>query len=483
MRVGIRLMAVLAVHSTNADMYTAEDEEVLATMAAQAATALANARRYAESERERRTTEALADVARAVGESLRLGEVLRLILRHTVSLLGVEGACIALRTGDYLHIVAAAGTADVLSGVHLPLNTSLLGRCVQGNELVVLNEMSNEAPIARTVQQLARIQRIVMAPLGTGRGTIGAIAVMNRERPFDQDDAKVLQRLADQVAVAIDNARLFEEVEKATREWKVAFDTTASGIVVLEESLTVSRCNSRAAELCGMSIPGLLGQRFRDVLLGAADSPDASVIDACIARALRDGVPVRETVKDLVHGRLLTLLVSAHPDGGCVITFDDVTETTRLAELHRNVLETVSDPIIITGLNGRITFANPAAKALFEREHITDARTNELIPQDGLAAVLASEASVRRGARVRYECEVLRADGTRRNVQVSSTPLVELGVIRGTVACLRDITEQRADALARERSEVLYSRLVESASDAIFTVDLQGHFTSVNQDS
>lgn len=127
MRVGIRLIGVLAVHSTNADLYTAEDEEVLATMASQAATALANARRYAESERERRTTEALADVARAVGESLRLGEVLRLILRHSVSLLGVEGACIALRTGDYLHIVAAAGTADVLSGVHLPISFEFVG--------------------------------------------------------------------------------------------------------------------------------------------------------------------------------------------------------------------------------------------------------------------------------------------------------------------------------------------------------------------
>ncbi|WP_434479885.1 GAF domain-containing protein [Gemmatimonas sp.] len=101
-RVGIRLLGVLAVHSTNADMYTVEDEEMLATMASQAATAIANARRYAESERERRTTEALADVARAVGESLRLGEVLRLILRHAVSLLHVEGACIALRTGEYL---------------------------------------------------------------------------------------------------------------------------------------------------------------------------------------------------------------------------------------------------------------------------------------------------------------------------------------------------------------------------------------------
>ncbi|WP_156798879.1 GAF domain-containing protein [Gemmatimonas aurantiaca] len=481
MRVGIRLIGVLAVHSTNADLYTAEDEEVLATMASQAATALANARRYAESERERRTTEALADVARAVGESLRLGEVLRLILRHSVSLLGVEGACIALRTGDYLHIVAAAGTADVLSGVHLPISSSLLGRCVQGNELVVLNEMSNETPITRTVQQLARIQRVVMAPLGTGRGTIGAITVMNRERPFDQDDAKVLQRLADQVAVAIDNARLFEEVEKATREWKLAFDSTASGIVVLEESLTVSRCNSRAAELCGTTIPGLLGRRFRDVLLSSTDGPEATTIDASIARAMRDGAAVRETIRDHARGRLLSVLISAHPSGGCVITFDDVTDTARLAEQHRNVLETVSDAIVITDLNGQVTFANPAAKTLFQRRDLSAVPASDMIAPDWLATVTANEVAVRQGERVRYECEVLRADGSRRVVQVSSTPLVELGVIRGTVACLRDITEQRADALAREHSEVLYSRLVDSASDAIFTVDLEGRFTSVNQ--
>ncbi len=64
---GIHLVGVLAVHAASTDVFSAEDEEVLATMASQAATAIANARRYAESERERRQTEALADVARAVG--------------------------------------------------------------------------------------------------------------------------------------------------------------------------------------------------------------------------------------------------------------------------------------------------------------------------------------------------------------------------------------------------------------------------------
>jgi GAF domain-containing protein len=399
MRVGIRLIAVLAVHSSTADVYSDEDQEVLATMASQAATAIANARRYAESERERRTTEALADVARAVGESLRLGEVLRLILRHSVSLLGVEGACIALRTGEYLHIVAAMGSADVLSGLHLPIGASLVGRSVLNNELILLNEFGTDTQLSRVVSNLARVQRLVIAPLGTGRGTIGAISVLNRERPFDADDAKVLQRLADQVAVAIVNARLFEEVEKATREWKLAFDCSASGLVVLEESLTVSRCNARAAALCRSTIPALLGRRFREALVGSDDTAEGLNIDAFIARAMRDGVPVRGTVRVAGTGQLFSIIAAPHPDGGCVITFDDVSDASRIAEQHRAVLDTVSDAIVITGQNGRITFANPAAHTLFQRANLEGVAGDELIAPESVTVVRRHESLVRAGKR------------------------------------------------------------------------------------
>jgi PAS domain S-box-containing protein len=480
-RVGIRLLGVLAVHSSHVNVFSAEDEEVLSTMASQAATALANARRYAESERERRTTEALADVARAVGESLRLGEVLRLILRHSVSLLGVEGACIALRNGDYLHIVAAHGSADVLSGVHLPVASSLIGRAVESNELVLANEFTGDVALNKTVQHLARIQRTVIAPLVTGKGTIGGIAVINRERPFDQDDAKVLKRLADQVSVAIVNARLFEEIEKATQEWKVAFDSTASGIVVLDEARCVVRCNTRAAEMCGRTVSALLRTRFRDALVGPGDEADGRALDAFMERALDEGAPVREAVRDLATGRLFALLASPHPAGGLVITFDDVTESSRLAEQHGKVLDTVSDAIVITEVDGRIAFANPAAHALFQRLNLVGETAEPLVPGEWWPVVRANEQAVMRGEQPRYECEVLRRDGTRRSVQVATAPLYELGVIIGSVACLRDVTDHKADAVARERSEQLYRGVIENATDAIFTVDAEGRFTSVNR--
>lgn len=480
MLTGIQLAGVLAVHATSTEVFSAEDEEVLATMASQAATALANARRYAESERERRQTEALADVARAVGESLRLGEVLRLILRHAVSLLGVEGACIALRNEDYMHIVAAVGAADVLAGVHLPVGSSLLGTAVTANELIVCNDFPHDPRSSRTVQRLAQIQRTSIAPLITARGTIGALAVINRDTPFTGEDARVLQRLADHVAVAIVNARLFEEVERATREWKVAFDAIANGMVVLDDAMIVKRCNARAADLCQVPIQSLLGKSFGVTLLGSATTA-ASVFTALVQRSLTDGTPVREIVRDEPNARLFEFVVAPHPDGGCVVTFDDVTSAHRLAERHRRVLETVTDAIVITGLDGRIAFANAAAQALFRTEDVIGLATASLTAAESRAELSRRERAARDGSPQHYECTIQCADGTRRLVAVSSAPLFEVGRVTGTVACLRDVTDQHADAAALARSEANYERLLDSASDAIFTVDINGRFTSVNR--
>lgn len=477
---GIHLVGVLAVHASSTEVFSAEDEEVLATMGSQAATAIANARRYAESERERRQTEALADVARAVGESLRLGEVLRLILRHSVSLLGVEGACIALRNDDYMHIVAAVGAADVLAGVHLPMASSLLGRAVTDNELIVSNDFVNDPRSSRAVQRLAQIQRTAIAPLMTAQGTIGAIGIINREQPFTPDDARVLQRLADYVAVAIVNARLFEEVERATREWKVAFDAIASGMVVLDDAMLVKRCNARAAELCGVPIASLLAQPFGASLLGGG-VPAVATLEALVHRSLAEGERLREVVRDEAGGKLFEFMVAPHPDGGCVVTFDDVTSAHRLAERHRRVLETVTDAIVITGLDDCISFANAAAHTMFRMDQLVGRDAATLTAPESLDEVTRRVRDAREGAQQRYECTVLCADGERRHVAVSTAPLFELGQVTGTVACLRDMTDQRERAQALARSEANYEQLVESASDAIFTVDASGRFMSVNR--
>src|SRR5436853_192854 len=74
----------------------------------------------------------------------------------------------------------------------------------------------------------------------------------------------------------------------------------------------------------------------------------------------------------------------------------------------------------------------------------------------------------------------MRADGEERNVAVSTTPLVLDGDLVGTVATLRDITEEKGAQDALARSEARYRNLFESASDAIVTLDANGRFTTFN---
>lgn len=153
-----------------------------------------------------------------------------------------------------------------------------------------------------------------------------------------------------------------------------------------------------------------------------------------------------------------------------------------LEERYRRVVETTSDAIVITDLERRIAFANPAAIALFGYgDALIGMPVSHMLPEEMRDLVRRYEDLAIEGEPQRYEGSVIRADGSQRIVAITTAPLRELDRITGIVASLRDVTEERARTAALERSEARYTRLVESASDAIFTVDAEGRFTAMNR--
>jgi PAS domain S-box-containing protein len=478
MMVGIRLLGVIVLNSHQRAAYDAEDEEMLLTIGAHAATALHNARMYAESQREQRQAEALADIARAVGGSLRLGEVLQLILRHASALLRSQGGIVGLRRDDHVEVVAGNGPAGLMTGMHIPLQGSMCGRVLETGTWLVVDDVPQQPGVYRPAQRVADVRSMVMVPLTTAEGHIGVLGVGNRESRYTDADARVLQRLADHVAVAIVNARLFEEVDEATREWTVAFDAVASGMVVLDESGRIRRCNERALPLLGL--PHAAAARGKDFLTTLLGAPVADTARSTLSTTLERGEMVRATLRS-TGMRLFEVAASAHPAGGAVVTFEDVTARRALEERHRRVVETVSDAIVITDLKQRIAFTNPAAQALFGSAMLVGRPVRDFVDPADLETLRAVEDRALSGHAVHYTSSLLRADGVRREVEVSVAPLREVGEVTGLVASLRDVTEVRERAAALERSEARYTRLVESAPDGIFTLDEQGRFTSVNR--
>ena len=191
--------------------------------AQQVASIIENARLYEESQRERGRGEAMADVARAVGSSLRLGEVMQLSLRHAVALLRAQGATLGLLRGDQIMIVAGIGAGEVLIGAPVPVESSVSGRAIRDSVTIICNDAN--VPEAYGPSRIAaNVERTLVAPLFVNSGAIGALAVMNRDVEFTNEDAVVLQRLADQVAVAVTNARLYEEAQAAADRYRRAVE-------------------------------------------------------------------------------------------------------------------------------------------------------------------------------------------------------------------------------------------------------------------
>lgn len=482
---GRRLYGVVAVYAARPYAFDERDLDVLRTFGALAATLLSNTRLYTESERERRQSDALAEIARAVGESLRMGEVLRLILRHSMSLLGVEGAYVALARDEYLHIVSSLGAGELLSGLHLPVRTTLDGKAVREGTAIIANEARAHPGAYRPAYEVTAIEKLLVVPLVTARGTIGVLTVFNRAAPFSDDDARVLRRLADQVAVAIVNARLFEEVTEASREWTATFDAIGCGMVVVDDAGCIMRYNSRAVQLAGLDAPReLVGQSFYEAILHERREGDEK---APLERVAREGRLVRVTLSSGARGRVFDITAAPHPNGGAIVTFDDITATRSLSERNRLVVESAVDALLIADPDGVITFANLAAAELLGREELVGVSISDLVIPETSDEVtshiqIATSSTVgNAAASQRREYLVVRGDGERRVAAVSLAPLREGDRTTGVVVAMRDVTEERRARDAVSQTEARYRNLFDTVNDALFTLDARGAVTSANQ--
>ena len=476
---GAAILVVIAVESSTGIALDDADAELLATIGAQASVAISNARVYADSIRQRRQTEALSDVVRAVGESLQEDRVMPLILRHATALLRTDGATLSLLRGDTLEITAGVGVGNAMVGSRVPLRGSLSGRAVLSASSIIRDDVANDPENLLPGAARALVRNTIVVPLLSAQGPVGALSVFNRAAPFTDEDAELLQRLADQVAVAVVNARLFAEVAAATREWAVAFDSIGSGMVLLDKRGRIQRTNARARVHLRVELEeDVLGQDFHAALFG-----DNAACSQCVhASAIADGTVKRGAHDDRARGRVFDMTAAPHPLGGAVVTFEDVTEHRSLAERHRLVVETSRDAIVITDRARRITFANPAAHDLFARgPELIGLPTEQIVPAAQRAEVRGNEDRALAGEPQSYESVVVRPDGERRIVAIATAPLRELGEVTGIVASIRDVSDERRARDAVSQSEARYRNLFESATDAIYTLDVHGSFTSANQ--
>lgn len=221
LKVAGRVIGVLDAQSQRLNAFDASDVTVMQSLASQAAVAIENARLYENLGRQVAQLTALQETNRAVASTLDRDTLLKLVMEQATDLLHAEGGMINLVDWDKREdwVVACSGAGRQFYGARSSLDHSLSGWVTLHNRAVISNQVDEDDRVASEARAwLAEtgIRSVALAPLTIKDRVAGTLVLLKDKDKggFDDADLDLLVPFADQAAIAIENARLYEEAQQ-----------------------------------------------------------------------------------------------------------------------------------------------------------------------------------------------------------------------------------------------------------------------------
>ena len=253
--------------------FTRKDMRHLQTVTEVAANAIQRARLYERTEKQLKRISALYNNDTVINTNLDLSLILKILLNQVAVQLQVDAADILLYHPDTNSLEFAAGRGMRTSGIdriQIRVEEDLAGQAIlEGRRVSVYNLPESDARFKRS--ELFRAERFISyygVPLVSKGVEVGVLEVFHRSLlDPDTDWIEFLDALAAQAAIALDNARLVEGLQKSNLELTHAYDSTIEGWVQALDmrdaeteghSMRVADKTMRLARLAGIKDENLI---------------------------------------------------------------------------------------------------------------------------------------------------------------------------------------------------------------------------------
>jgi GAF domain-containing protein/anti-sigma regulatory factor (Ser/Thr protein kinase) len=222
------LLGVIVITRPEVRQFTHSQIALMETFADQAVIAIENARLVEQVQARNRDLTALGEVGRTVSSTLDLKVVLKTIVDRAIELSGTDSGSVFYYRGGRFELGETAGLdedaiarfrkLDIAAG-----QTGLGDAIAQRQPLQVPDIFQRPSNPLRDAAVEAGLRAGLIVPLFGSEGPLGAL-VLQRRRPGEFPPAVVslMQAFADQSAIALENARLFEEIARKGRELEIA---------------------------------------------------------------------------------------------------------------------------------------------------------------------------------------------------------------------------------------------------------------------
>jgi PAS domain S-box-containing protein len=313
-------------------------------------------------ERERRIQlVVLNEISSVLSESLQLSQLLGSSIDSLISMIRVDAALVFLMDGEAgeLAIAAHRGVSDEFaqSISRVKLGEGFNGKVAQSGEPLFVEDVSQDPSATKMAVVKEGIRSQLIVPLKSKGKVVGTLCVAARGRGrFRRDEVELLTAIGNQIGVAVENARLYEQEREATRQLRVSeeryrelFENANDAIWVHDLEGNITAANEASERLTGYTLEEL--RRTNKLNVSKFQSEESLNLAKEIRRKLLANEPVAQPYEQHIIRKdntdvVLMMTTNLVTEAGKPVAFQhiarDVTEERRMRENQRFYLQQIT---------------------------------------------------------------------------------------------------------------------------------------------